>query len=77
MKTTIKHENDEFLVMPLKHVLGLWGVQISLDYQNCGQYLMKTAIKQENDEFVVIKFKLVSGLRVVVNLPETPQNYGQ
>ena len=73
MKITIKQENDEILVISLKHILRFTGNQIASEAQNCGQYLMKKVIRRENDEFLVITLKHVSGPAVVVNHPSTPK----
>ena len=65
MKTAIKRENDECLVMILKHVnrLGipkLWAIA----HEN--------AIKRENDDFLVITLKHVSDFTVILNSHGTP-----
>jgi hypothetical protein len=52
---------------------GLLTMQIPIEPQNCGQYLMKTAIKRENAEFLVITLKHVSGVMSHVNFPRTPK----
>src|SRR3954463_12970745 len=76
MKMTIKHENDEFLGVTLKHVSGLKvGLNSPRTIKNCAQYLMKTATKQENDEFLVIYFQHVLGRKVIVNRPRTPKQW--
>ena len=62
MKMAKKHENDELLVITLKHVSVLKVVVNCPRTQNSGQCLMKTAIKRENDEFLVISLKHVTGL---------------
>src|SRR4051812_47383815 len=51
----------------------LWALQITLEHQNCGQYLMKTAIKRENDEFLVMSLKHVPGLMGRANRLGTPK----
>ena len=73
MQITIKQENDEILVISLKHILHFMGNQIAPEAENCGQYLMKTVVRRENDEFLVITLKHVSGPAVVVNHPSTPK----
>ena len=40
----------------------LRAMQISIEPQNCGEYLMKTPTKRENDVFLVIDLKHVSSL---------------
>jgi hypothetical protein len=71
MKTAIKHEKYEFLVMSLKHAIVLTRHANPLEPQNYGQYLMKTAIKHENDEFLVISIKHVRVLKRHANPPRT------
>ena len=51
MNMAIKRENDVFLVINLKHVLGLTVVVNHLEPQNCGLLLMKTYIKSERTIF--------------------------
>jgi hypothetical protein len=66
MKTTITHENYEFLVIYLKHVTGLTGTKKlwAINHEN--------GHRHKNDEFLVITLKHVSGVKVVVNRPGTP-----
>jgi hypothetical protein len=45
MKAPIKRENDEFLVMPFKHVPTIMGFVNYTGTTNCEQELTKTAIK--------------------------------
>ena len=54
MKTTIKRENDEFLVISLKHVSYLTVVVNRTRTPKLWAIPQKTAIKSENDEFLVI-----------------------
>src|SRR5215216_2765063 len=71
MKMTIKHENDEFLGITLKHVPGLKVALNSPRTIKLWAIAHETAIKQENDEFLVISFQHVSGRKVNVNRPRT------
>ena len=76
MKMAIKHDNDEFLAITLKHIsvlkvavnsprtMKLWAIA----HEN----VHKTP-KRENDEFLVISFQHVPGLKVTVNRPRTPK----
>src|SRR5215216_3956282 len=73
MKMTIKHENDEFLGITLKHVPGLKVALNSPRTIKLWAIAHETAIKQENDEFLVICFQHVSGRKVNVNRPSTPK----
>ena len=54
MKTAIKRENNEFLVITLKHVSCLTGYKMQAIAHENGQ-------KHENLEFLVIPLKHVSG----------------
>ena len=56
MKTAIKHENYEFWVISLQHVLGI-------THEN--------GHKHKNDELLVITLKNVSGHKVILNRPGT------
>src|SRR4051812_38244881 len=73
MKMTIKHENDEFLVIYLKHVTGLTGLANPTTTQKLWAITHKNGHKHENDEFSDITHKHVTGLQVVVNRPVTPK----
>src|SRR4051812_13003175 len=73
MKTDIKCENTEFLVITHNHVPILLAMQIPIQHQNCLQYLMKTATKHENDDFLAMPLKHVSGLMGHANRPRTPK----
>ena len=65
MKTTIKDEDTECLVMTLKPVNCLGTPKL------CA-IAHETSIKQENNEFLVITLKHVSGFTVILNLHGTP-----
>ena len=73
MKMAIKHENDEFLVITLKHVSGLTVIV------NCPRSPKEWAIvhenshKTKNDEFLVISLKHVLGLTGHAIPPRTPK----
>src|SRR4051812_9540827 len=73
MKMTIKHENDEFLVMTLKHVRAFTRHANPPRTQKLWAKLIKMTIKHENDEFLVMTLKHVSGFKVIVNLSGTPK----
>jgi hypothetical protein len=73
MKAVVKCENDEFLVISLKHVRVLMRHANTPRTQKIWAKLMKMTIKQENDEFLVMTLKHVLGIKVVVNLPGTPK----
>ena len=71
----IKHENDEFLVINLKHVTGLTCLASPTSTQILWEITHENGHKLENDEFLVITLKHVSGLNIVVNLPGTPKQW--
>ena len=54
MKTAIKLEYDEFLVISLQHVSGLTGLANPLGTQKLWKITHETAIKYKSDEFLVI-----------------------
>ena len=62
MKTAIKHQNDEFLVITLKHVNFLGTPKLRT-------IAHETATKHENKEFLFITLKHVSGLTDHANPP--------
>ena len=69
MKTAIKRENDEFLVISLKHV------RVLSRHANPAETQKLWAITHENDhkndEFLGITLKHVPGLKVALNSPRT------
>ena len=73
MKTAIKHENYEFLVINLKHVTGLTCLASPTSTQILWEITHENGHKHENDEFLVITLKQVSGLKVFINHPGTPK----
>ena len=73
MKTSIKQENYEFLVINLKHVTGLTCLASPTGTQILWEITHENGHKHENDEFLVITLKHVSGLKVVINHPRTPK----
>ena len=70
MKTAIKHENYEFLVLTLKHVSGL---SSHANRPYTPKIAHKNGSKQQNDEFLVITLKHVSGLTSHANRPRNPK----
>ena len=72
MKTDIKHEYHEFLVISLKHVSTLTFVINHHRTPKLWAIAHENGHKREYDEFLVISLKLASGLTVVVNRPITP-----
>jgi len=66
MKTAIKCENDEFLVIYLKHVTGLTCLANPTATQKLWAKTHENGHKTQKDEFLVITLKHV-------NHPETPK----
>ena len=62
MKTTIKHENDEFLVITLKHVSVPMGHANPPRTSKMWPIAHKKAIKHENGEILVIPLQPVNRL---------------
>src|SRR3954468_22566748 len=73
MKTAIKRENGEFLVISLKHIRVLSRHANPPETQKLWAITHKNGHKHEKDEFLGITLKHVSGLKVVVNRPRTPK----
>jgi hypothetical protein len=53
MKTALKHKNDEFLVMQLKHVLSGMGLVNHPKTLKLWAIAHVKALKRKNDEFLV------------------------
>src|SRR3954463_15248945 len=73
MKTAIKRENDDFLVISLKHVRVLMRQENPPGTRILWGITHENGHKHENDEFSDITHKHVTGLQVVVNRPVTPK----
>jgi hypothetical protein len=73
MKTALKRKNDEFLVMPLKHVLSVMGLVNHHETPKLWAIAHKNGHKHKNDEFLVLSLKHVLGVIDLVNHPETPK----
>ena len=73
MKTAIKHENYDFLVIYLKHVMGIVDLANPTGTQKLRAITHENGHKHKNDEFLVITLKHVSGRGVVVNRPGSPK----
>jgi hypothetical protein len=76
MKTALKCKNDEFLVMPLKHVLSIVGLVNHPETPKLWAIAHEKGHKHKNDEFLVIPPKHVLSGMGPVNHP-APQNNGQ
>jgi hypothetical protein len=57
MKTALKHKNDEFLVMPLKHVLSVMGLVNHPGTPKLWAISHENSHKRKNDEFIVMSLK--------------------
>jgi hypothetical protein len=69
-----KRKNDEFLVMPIKHVLSVMGLQNHPGNPKLWTIAHETAQKRKNDGFLVIPLKyLVSVMGLVNHLGNTKQ----
>jgi hypothetical protein len=73
MKTALKRKNDEFLVMPLKHVLSVMGLVNHPGTLKLWAIAHENGHKHKNDEFLVMSLKHVLGVIDLVNHPETPK----
>src|SRR3954465_11389703 len=71
MKTAIKRENGEFLVISLKHVRVLSRHENPAETQKLWAITHENDLKHENDEFLGITLKHVPGLKVALNSPRT------
>jgi hypothetical protein len=73
MKTALKHKNDEFLVMPLKHVLSVIGLVNHPRTPKLWAIAHKNSHKRKNDEFLVMSIKHVLRFMGLVSHPGTPK----
>jgi fatty-acid desaturase len=73
MKTALKRKNDEFLVMPLKHVLSVMGLVNHPGTPILWAIAHENHHKCKNDEFLVISLKHVLSFMSLVNHPGTPK----
>jgi hypothetical protein len=73
MKTALKHKNDEFLVMPLKHVLSVQSLVNHPGIPKLWAIAHEKGHKCKNDEFLVMSLKHVLSVMGLVNHPRTPK----
>jgi hypothetical protein len=73
MKTALKRKKDEFLVMPLKHVLSLMGLVNHPITPKLWAIAHENGYKRKNDEFLVMSLKHVLSVMGLVNHPRTPK----
>jgi hypothetical protein len=59
-----KHKNDEFLVMPLKHVLSVMGLVNHLDTPKLWAIAHKNGHKRKNDKFFVIPLQNIQTMAI-------------
>jgi hypothetical protein len=71
MKTAPKRKNDEFLVMPLKHVLSVMGHVNPPEPQKQWAIAHKNGYKRKNNEFLVMHVRQVlsvMGLKITLKI---------
>jgi hypothetical protein len=73
MKMALKHKNDEFLVMSLKHVLSVMGHVNPPTTPKHWAIAHKNGHKRKNDEVLVIPLKHVLSVIDLVNHPGNPK----
>jgi hypothetical protein len=73
MKTALKRKNDEFLVMPLKHILSVMGLVNHPGTPKLWAIAHKNGNKCKNDEFLFMSLKHVLSVMGLVNHPRTPK----
>jgi hypothetical protein len=73
MKTALKCKNDEFLVMPHKHVLSVMGLVSHPGTPKLWAIDHENGHKHKNDEFLVMSLKHVLSVMGLVNHPKTPK----
>jgi hypothetical protein len=73
MKMALKRKDDEFLVMPLKHVLSLTGLVNHPRTPKLWAIAHENGHKSKNNEFLVMPLKHVQSVMVLVNHPGTPK----
>jgi hypothetical protein len=73
MKTALKWKNDEFLVIPLKHVLSVMGLVNHPETPKLWAIAQKNGHKRKNDEFLVMSLKHVLSFTGLINHPRTPK----
>jgi hypothetical protein len=73
MKMALKHKNDEFLVMPLKHVLSVMDLVNHYRTLKLWAIAHEKGLKSKNDEFLVMLLKHVLSVMDLVNHSGTPK----
>jgi hypothetical protein len=73
-KTALKRRNDEFLVMPLKHVLSVVNLVNHFGNPKLWEIAHENGPKmQKNDKFLVTPLKNVLSVMGLVNHPRIPK----
>jgi hypothetical protein len=73
MKTALKHKNDEFLVMPPKHVLSVMELVNHYRTPKLWAIAHENGPKTKNDEFLVMPLKHVLSVMDLVYHYGTPK----
>jgi hypothetical protein len=73
MKTALKRKNDKFLVMPLKHVLGVMDLVNHPKTPKLWAIAHENGHKRKNDKFLVMSLKHVLSVMGLVNHCRTPK----
>jgi hypothetical protein len=73
MKTALKRKKDEFLVMPLKHVLNIMGLVNHPGTPKLWAIDHENGHKRKNDEFLAMSLKHVLSVMGLINNPRTPK----
>jgi hypothetical protein len=71
MKTALKLQNYEFLVMPLKHVLSVMGLVNHPETPKLWAIAHENGHKRKNDKFLVLSLKHVLSVMGLVDHPRT------
>jgi hypothetical protein len=75
MKTALKHKNGELLVMPLKHVLSVMGLENHPGNRKLWTIAHEMAQKRKNDRFLVIPLKHFVSVMGIVNHLRNPKQW--
>jgi hypothetical protein len=74
-KNSHKRKNDEFLVVPVKHVLSVMGLQNHPGNPKLWTIAHETAPKRKNDGFLVIPLKHLVSVMGLVNHLGNPKQW--
>jgi hypothetical protein len=73
MKMALKCKNNEFLVMPLKHVVSVMGLVNHPSTPKLWAIGQENGHKCKNNEFLVMPLKHILSVMGLVNNPGTPK----